>query len=67
MKNTVKDEADVVALDYNSDMYADVRDIGEDGTQEDVISSIEKVIGENTGIKCKMKPWYATRKKREVI
>ena len=39
--------------------YVDVRDIKEDATREDVMSSIEKVIGENAGMKCKMKPEYA--------
>ena len=59
IKNAVKDEADVVALDYDPETYVDVRDIEEDATEEDVISSIEKVIGENAGIKCKMKPGFA--------
>ena len=59
IKNAVKDEADVVALDYDPVTFVDVRDIEEDITQEEVVNSIEKAIGENAGIKCKMKPGFA--------
>lgn len=59
IQNALKEKAEVTALDYDPVTYVDIRDIEEDTTQEEVISCIEKIIGEESGIKCKMKPCFA--------
>lgn len=59
LKEALSEKADVTALDYDPKVQVDIRDIQEDSTENEILSSVEGVVGEGAILRCRLKKGFA--------